>query len=762
MKKIFLSIFTALALTGANAQDYLDDIMFQTFGWDEYKQTRVSNEGGLYEYYNTRAGNLKANGFDMLWFPPPSDGEGVGYFPRELFNFSKTSWGTEAQLRKMLATMNGYGIYPIADVVANHRSGTTGWTTFTNPAWGCDVIVSNDEATAAFNSGNPAVSCRPSGALDTGDGFDGSRDMDHTNPTVQNGYKEFLSRLKGLGFKGWRWDVAKGFGTQYFKDYIATSQPYYSVGEWWAGSDQVNDLKNWTSATSTPGVANSGAFDFVLYYNLSRIIQTFGSQTANNQYSNLNWGGSMAGLAGQFGYADKAVTFVDNHDTFVHDSSFQGSNILTAYAYILTHPGIPSVFAPHYYGGTYTKDGVTRTYPTNYGAQINLLSAIRKANGINAYSNVTIDKSEAGLYAAYIKKSSSDAEPVVAVRIGAYDTWTPSGTGWSLVAQNPSLTTGNTAGYKIWSKNPVNVAPTIAINPVGGTFATGTTQNVTLSVNDPYYNAAVVANFPLTTYYTTDGSDPTTSSTRQVYTTGMTIPVSTNSTIKAVTYDSKGLSSGITERSYNFQTATDIVIRFQPPAGEANWSAPKIHYWDILPTNNTMSPVTWETPVNMTADPNNPGWFYFTFPNVIQASFLFRTALPTATSEGVIGVNKTGDIVNVTQSSCYVWDTTTSSFVRSTDCSTLLSTGEANANSNKTTLQVTQNPAINGELKVKYTNAKGGNISIFDMSGKTVGNYKVGANSSEETFSINGLKPGVYVLQLKSESGTAVTKLIVK
>jgi hypothetical protein len=30
----------------------------------------------------------------------------------------------------------------------------------------------------------------------------------------------------------------------------------------------------------------------------------------------------MAGLAGQIGYAEKAVTFVDNHDTFVQGSAF--------------------------------------------------------------------------------------------------------------------------------------------------------------------------------------------------------------------------------------------------------------------------------------------------------------------------------------------------------------------------------------------------------------------------------------------------------
>ena len=154
MRKLLLITFLMMfsSTISLKAQAYLDDIMFQSFGWDEYAQSRISNEGGLYEYYNTRTGNLRAMGMDMVWLPPPSASTGgVGYFPTELFNFSNTSWGTQAQLTKMLTNMNTRGIYPIADVVANHRSGTTGWTTFTNPTWGCDAIVINDEATSAYD-----------------------------------------------------------------------------------------------------------------------------------------------------------------------------------------------------------------------------------------------------------------------------------------------------------------------------------------------------------------------------------------------------------------------------------------------------------------------------------------------------------------------------------------------------------------------------------------------------------------------------------
>ena len=712
-----------LANASMKAQDYLDDIMFQSFGWDEFAQTRVSNEGGLYEFYNARTGVLKANGVDMIWLPPASASSGgVGYFPTEWFNFSKTSWGTEAQLRKMLTNMNSRGVYPIADVVVNHRNGTTGWTDFTNPTWGCETICKNDDAASASY-----VGCRPSGADDTGEEFKGSRDLDHTNLTVQNGVKDFLSRLKALGFKGWRWDVAKGFAPVYFGNYIQASQPYYSVGENWDGN--ATNLKNWINGTYSGGATISGAFDFSLYYTLSKIIQ----ENPTNQYSTLNSSGRMAGLAGQNGFSEKAVTFVDNHDTFVKGSAFLGSNIPKAYAYILTHPGIPCVFAPHYYGGTYAKDGVTRNYGTGYASEINKLMAIRKTTGINAYSHITIDKAEVGLYAAYIKKNASDTEPVVAVKIGP-NSWSPSGTGWVLAASGTD--------YAVWTKTAINVPPVVDITPIGGVFAAGTPKSITINGSDDSLTTTP------TYYYTTDGSDPTISSTK--YTGAFS--VSTNTTVKAIAIDNLGLSSGVVERAYTFETLRNIVVRFKPPTTTPNWPSPKIYYWNYSPSN-ALPAASWGTPINMTADADNPGWFKYTFPSVSQVSFLFRDG----NSTGTLGVTKTGDIVNVTQDSWYEWDPTSSTFVKLVNN---LSTDEVK--NNKANLTLLQNPVVNGVAQVRLNNAKNGMLSILDVSGKLLKTQKLSKDSGDESVSVSGLKSGLYILQLNSDKGTSTVKMIIK
>lgn len=736
-----LLLVLLLSVISVKGQDYLDDIMFQSFGWDEYSQSRHTSEGGFYEYYNSRAGNLKAIGFDMIWLPPPSASTGgVGYFPTEWFNFSQTSWGSEAQLKKMLANMNARGLYPIADVVVNHRSGTTGWTDFTNPTWGCETICSNDDAA---NPANVYTGCRPSGAADTGEEFKGSRDLDHTNLTVQDGVKDFLSRLKALGFKGWRWDVAKGFAPVYFGNYIQASQPYYSVGENWDGN--ATNLKNWIDGTYAGGINSSttvsGAFDFSTYYKLSQIIVTSTEtkdgiplQMATNNFSSLNNFGSMAGLAGQFGYAEKAVTFVDNHDTFVQGSAFLGSNIPKAYAYILTHPGIPCVFAPHYYGGTYTKDGITRNYGAGYATAINKLMAIRKTTGINAYSHITIDKAEAGLYAAYIKKSFTDTEPVVAVKIGPYG-WTPTlGTGWVLSASGTD--------YAVWTKAAVNVAPNINITPAVSKYTQGTNLTVTISSTDDSGVAPIVR-------YTLDGSDPTASS--PIYSSPFVI--NSNTTVKAVAFDNLGLSSGVVEKAFSFEAPQNIVVRFKPPTTTPNWPLPKIHYWNYSPSN-ALPAANWGTPINMTSDTENIGWFKYTFTNVSQVSFLFRDG----NSTGTLGVTQTGDIVNVTQDSWYEWDPTNSLFVKKVN----LSTEDLAMNAKKVTLEILQNPALNGVIRVRYSNAKGGNLYLYDLSGKMLKTQKVSTNSGDDTISVSNLQSGNYLLMLKSDQGMSVSKVIIK
>jgi isoamylase len=91
-----------------------------------------------------------------------------------------------------------------------------------------------------------------------------------------------------------------------------------------------------------------------------------------------------------------------------------------------------------------------------------------------------------------------------------------------------------------------------------------------------------------------------------------------------------------------------------------------------------------------------------------------------------------------------------------------LGTDEIVTNKNSVSLMMIENPVSNGTANIRYTNAKNGSVAIFDLTGKLVKSVKVSKNSGDESISINGLKSGIYMVQLKSEKGVAVTKMIVK
>lgn len=565
----------------AQAQDVKDDVMLQGFYWNSFQSAKVTAEGGTYGYLKKMLPELAASQFDLIWLPPPSDGFDNGYLPKQLFLFD-SNHGTTAQLTSLIADMKSRNMHALADIIANHRNGTFSTKGFTNPTWGCDAIVSNDD----WSTGG----C---GGLDEGEGFDGVQDIDHRPLAVQNGYKEYLSRLMAVGFDSWRFDFSKGYPAKYMSEYRASTptKPYISIAEYWDGN--VTSLKNWinsTTQTLSGTTDKTSAFDFPLFYILERSIR-------NNSFSELNFSGRMPGLAGENGFADKAVTFLENHDTARHNNGageFQTTEKqMKGYAYILTHPGIPMVFLPHYEANK---------------VKISELIAVRKNNGINAWSGIVISNS-GSFYSAII-------DGKVAVKIGAGN-WSPSGTGWTL------RTFGT--DYAVWDKAVAPIAPEVTISPAGGNFVTGTTVNVTLSAN---VNTSTI-------FYTLDGSTPTINSLSAIGT--KVLPISTNTTVKAFVRNVAGVSSAVKTEIYTFSAPTAFKVYFKKPT---TWkSTVNVHYWSAVPTGTAS---TWPG-IAMTKDCGD--WYVFTFPVGINASnLLFNDGANS---------NKTIDLNNVSGTKYY-------------------------------------------------------------------------------------------------------------
>lgn len=89
-----------------------------------------------------------------------------------------------------------------------------------------------------------------------------------------------------------------------------------------------------------------------------------------------------------------------------------------------------------------------------------------------------------------------------------------------------------------------------------------------------------------------------------------------------------------------------------------------------------------------------------------------------------------------------------------------LSTVDTNA-ANKLSLQIADNPVRNGIAKLVFSKAKKGEISIFDMTGKKLDSFKLDKESGSYNAKVD-YPVGTYLVQLKSETGIAIQKMIIK
>ena len=462
------------------AQNYTENksgVILQGFNWDSAPRGIAPNTGNPYNAENpnpkwykwyktmkTYSDEIK-NRFEYVWFPPASKTDtssSEGYAPNELNNLN-SCYGTEEELKSVVESIKP--AKAIADIVVNHRSGTTSWGDFTNPKWTDDYysICKDDEGFSL--SGSPMLGSSNKGAADSGMAYAAYRDLDHTNVAVQQGiYSWMNSVLKRAGFVGWRYDYVKGFGGEYVGYYNAMSDAAFSVGEYWPDSGTWKTLiNNWISATenSVNGQAGkkSRAFDFVLKQNLNNAFGWYKATENGPDHSNDtedNW--NLALLADSStlmrSNPSAAITFVDNHDTGSTQQHWELSwfDVPVAYAYILTHPGMPCVASQHYfaedgwqYRGAETVPGITKTMKEH----IDYLIQLRQDLGIEYDDTVEVLKSSKTNYVAKIAGTNGE----IIIKIGG-DAYTPTGTGY--IGNYPIYSGTN---FAIWQKGNAGVEP---------------------------------------------------------------------------------------------------------------------------------------------------------------------------------------------------------------------------------------------------------------------------------------------------------------
>ncbi len=417
-------------------------VMLQGFYWDGFgdaQWTRLAAQAADFAPY-----------FSLVWLPQSGNcgGTSMGYDDLYWFNNYNSSFGTEAELRQLIGTFREAGIGAIADVVINHRCNVSNWVDFPRETYQGETyelvstdICANDDGgdTQAWATAN---GYSLSSANDTGEGWSGMRDLDHSSANVQrcvHAYLHFL--LNDLGYAGFRYDMVKGYAALYTNIYNTQAQPAFSVGECWDGTTTI---RNWIDGTGK----TSAAFDFQFRYTVRNAINQSNWAMLGRQ-NDGNWP-LVSNNYESGAYRQWAVTFVENHDTEYRSAKAQQDPIrcdtLAANAYMLAMPGTPCVFLKHWKA---------------YKHELARMIQARQLCGITNTSTVSTMRSAEGYYAACV----TGTKGALVVWVGNQDNAAATLTGYTCLTSgyHYSYWTNDAALLSAWQTVP---EPTFAEDSV--------------------------------------------------------------------------------------------------------------------------------------------------------------------------------------------------------------------------------------------------------------------------------------------------------
>lgn len=569
MKKIYLTLIALLTSINMFAQGWpanYSGVMLQGFSWDAYDYSQ-------WTVLEKQADDMK--GFiDLVWLPQSGKcieaTQVMGYKPYYYFN-QNSSFGTEAELRSLIAKFKANGIGAIADVVVNHRN-TDGWFTFPTETYNgvtykmqpTDICKNDDGGATAKQATKKGVSL--SNNNDEGQDWDGCRDLDHKSENVQKIIKAYLKFLKeDMGYTGFRYDMVKGFSGTHVADYNDATGVEFSVGEYWDGNPSII---NWINKTNK----KSAAFDFQFRYNVRDAVNgaADGKVASFSDWSKLN---STNNLMHDANYRQYAVTFVENHDMQYRSASEPldplRKDTLAANAYMLAMPGTPCIFQPHWRA---------------YKQELKSMIEARKLAGITNMSNYTNKMAQTACFANETTGNKAKLIVVVGNNTKAY---TPS-------ADYAQILEGYHYRYYL-SKS----AETAWCNIPSGEYEAGFKAKLT----------AVSQNSNAKLVYTTDGTAPTAKS-KQVAT-GKTINIDETCTLK-VGLLSNGTVTGIRTYNYTVKAFEPYTITVYANADQVTkWGSAMYFYaWNSSETFTNAWP---GTAVTATKTLNGKKWYYMDF-----------------------------------------------------------------------------------------------------------------------------------------------------
>lgn len=320
-------------------------------------------DGAWWTYVQSRVAELHHAGFTAIWLPPVSkaanlDGPSMGYDPYDYYDLGdfnqkgrvKTWFGNRAELSALVESAHANGMQLYADMVVNHNSGAD--QTEFNPVDGQTRWTKFTPASGLFPRDRMCFHPSPYETFDDMT-FGDMPDLCHRNPFVYTQMMQFAQWLvEEIGFDGFRFDFVKGYGPWMVKAIAEvrylnkTRQGFrpFCVGECW---DSDRTIEDWLTAVNTFMDNPVSAFDFPLRYKLKALCDSYGFAVS-----------SLADADSLFRrLPERAVTFVDNHDTTQSGADAVIEDKMLAYAFILTHEGYPCVFWLDYFNYGLARSG---------------------------------------------------------------------------------------------------------------------------------------------------------------------------------------------------------------------------------------------------------------------------------------------------------------------------------------------------------------------------------------------------------------------
>ncbi|MGN0407558.1 MAG: alpha-amylase [Bacteroides sp.] len=381
--------------------------MMQYFEW------YLPDDGEFWKRCADEAPALKSAGINMVWLPPAYKGaagkSSVGYDVYDTYDLGEfnqkgttaTKYGTREEYLEAVRVFQNNGIEVLADIVLNHMMGADeteavmatednpddreqqiaeakeieAWTRFTFP--GRNKKYSDMEWNASNFSGTDwddkkkqtGIYCfegkqwnretdGENGNYDYLMGADLDTDNEETVKAVTDWGKWYIDTV---GMDGFRLDAVKHISFEFYNKWLKTMQEYmqkkaqdrkdgkgsyesdkackgFAVGEYW--SKETDRLTHYLDVTKN----RMSLFDVPLHFAFLKAASSDGNFNFGAIFNNT--------LVGE--RPDRAVTFVDNHDTQpgqALESFIPGWFKPAAYALILLRSvGLPCVFYGDYYG----------------------------------------------------------------------------------------------------------------------------------------------------------------------------------------------------------------------------------------------------------------------------------------------------------------------------------------------------------------------------------------------------------------------------